>query len=145
LNNLAFVDLDADALAHSRRLVELIGAEMARSQGWIGFDRFMQLALYAPGLGYYSGGATKLGATGDFVTAPELSPLYSRTLARQIAEVLSVSAGDLLELGAGSGRMAEEMLRALNEAGSLPGRYLILEVSAELAERQKERLRALPQ
>jgi SAM-dependent MidA family methyltransferase len=144
LNCPAFSDLDADALAHSRRLVELIDAEIARSQGWIGFDHFMQLALYAPGLGYYSGGATKLGAAGDFVTAPELSPLYSRTLARQIAEILSSSAGDVLELGAGSGRMAEEMLRALDGAGSLPRRYLILEVSAELAERQGQRLRALP-
>jgi len=119
--------------------------EIARSQGWIGFDRFMQLALYAPRLGYYSGGATKLGAAGDFVTAPELSPLYSRTLARQIGDILSLSAGDVLELGAGSGRMAEEVLRALDEAGALPDRYLILEVSAELAERQRQRLRNLPE
>ena len=145
MRDLIRASLDADALAHSRRLVELIGAEIARSQGWIGFDRFMQLALYAPGLGYYNGGATKLGAAGDFVTAPELSPLYSRTLARQIGAVLSLGAGDVLELGAGSGRMAEEMLRALNETGSLPGRYLILEVSAELAERQRQRLRKLPE
>jgi len=140
----AFADLGADALAHSRRLVELICAEIARARGWIGFDRFMQLALYAPGLGYYSGGAAKLGAAGDFVTAPELSPLYSRVLARQVSEILSLSAGDVLELGAGSGRMAEEVLRALDEAGALPDRYLILEVSAELAERQRQRLRNLP-
>src|SRR5262245_42208879 len=105
----------------------------------------MQLALYAPALGYYSGGATKLGAAGDFVTAPELSPLYSRTLARQTAAILSLSAGDVLELGAGSGRMAEEMLRALDESGTLPDRYLILEVSAELAQRQRQRLGALPE
>ena len=137
--------LDAAALAHSRRLVELICAEIARSQGWIGFDSFMQLALYAPGLGYYSGGATKLGAAGDFVTAPELSPLYGRTLARQIGDIVSLSAGNVLELGAGSGRLAEEVLRALDMAGALPDRYLILEVSAELAERQRQRLRRLPE
>jgi SAM-dependent MidA family methyltransferase len=133
----------ADTLAHSRRLVELIAAEIVRSVGWIGFDRYMQLALYAPGLGYYAGGATKLGGAGDFVTAPEISSLFSRTLARQVAEVLSVSGGDVLELGAGSGRMAADMLQALAESGPLPGRYLVLEVSAELAARQKQRLQEL--
>lgn len=141
----SFAELDADALAHSRRLVELIRREIMASHGCIGFDRFMQLALYAPGLGYYSGGATKLGAAGDFVTAPEFSPLYSRTLARQIADVVSLSAGDVLELGAGSGRMAEEVLLALDDTGVLPARYLILEVSGELAERQRQRLRNLPE
>lgn len=145
MNCPAFAELDADALAHSRRLVELIRREIASSQGWIGFDRFMQLALYAPGLGYYSGGATKLGAGGDFVTAPELSPLYSRTLARQIGDVVLLSAGDVLELGAGSGRMAEEVLLALDDTGVLPARYLILEVSGQLAERQRQRLRNLPE
>jgi SAM-dependent MidA family methyltransferase len=146
LNCSVFADLApaADALAHSSVLVESISAEIARVGGWIGFDRYMQLALYAPGLGYYSGGATKLGGAGDFVTAPELSPLFSQTLARQIAEVLSVTGGDVLELGAGSGRMAANMLRALAESGPLPDRYLVLEVSAELAARQKERLHALP-
>lgn len=125
-------------------LVESIAAEIARSAGWIGFDRYMQLALYAPGLGYYSGGATKLGGAGDFVTAPELSPLFSRTVARQIAEILSVTGGDVLELGAGSGRMAADLLRTLADSGPLPDRYLVLEVSAELAARQKQRLHALP-
>jgi SAM-dependent MidA family methyltransferase len=146
LNRSIFADLApaADALAHSSVLVESIAAEIARASGWIGFDRYMQLALYAPGLGYYSGGATKLGGAGDFVTAPELSPLFSQTLARQIAQVLSVTGGDVLELGAGSGRMAADMLRALAESGPLPDRYLVLEVSAELAARQKERLHALP-
>ncbi len=140
---LADLPAGADALAHSRKLVELISAEIARSGGWIGFDRYMQLALYAPGLGYYAGGATKLGGAGDFVTAPELSPLFGQTLARQVAEVLSVTGGDVLELGAGSGRMAAHMLQALSESGPLPARYFILEVSGELAARQKQRLNDL--
>lgn len=135
--------VEAHALAHSRRLLELIGVEVARCAGWIGFDRYMQLALYAPGLGYYSGGATKLGGAGDFVTAPELSSLFGRTLARQIAEVLSDIGGDVLELGAGSGCLAAHILEALGESGPLPARYLILEVSAELAARQRQLLRKL--
>ena len=124
-------------------LVELIADEIARSGGWIGFDRYMQLALYAPALGYYTGGSTKLGASGDFVTAPELSRLFSQTLARQVGEILSVTGGDVLELGAGSGRMAADVLEALAQSGSLPARYLILEVSGELAARQRQRLHAL--
>jgi SAM-dependent MidA family methyltransferase len=134
---------DADALAHSRKLVELIADEIACSDGWIGFDRYMQLALYAPALGYYTAGAIKLGGSGDFVTAPELSPLFSRTLARQVGEILSVTGGDVLELGAGSGRMAADVLQALAQSGPLPARYLILEVSGELAARQRQRLHAL--
>jgi len=138
-------DLSAspEALAHSRELVELISAEVARCGGWIDFERYMQLALYAPGLGYYSGGATKLGGAGDFVTAPELSPLFGQTLARQVAEILSLTGGDVLELGAGSGRMAAHMLEALAESGAVPARYSILEVSAEFAERQRQRLNNL--
>jgi SAM-dependent MidA family methyltransferase len=140
---LAHLPAGADALAHSRRLVELISAEIARSGGWIGFDLYMQLALYAPGLGYYSGGAAKLGGAGDFVTAPELSPLFGQTLARQVAEVLSATGGNVLELGAGSGRMAAHMLQALGASGPLPDTYFILEVSGELAARQKQRLNDL--
>ena len=132
-----------DAVAHSRKLVELIVVEIERAGGWIGFDRYMDLCLYAPGLGYYAGGATKLGGAGDFVTAPEISSLFSRVLARQIGEVLATTGGDVLELGAGSGRMAADMLRELGEIGQLPERYRILEVSADLAARQKERLRTL--
>lgn len=131
------------ALAHSRKLVNLIAADIAQSGGWISFERYMDLALYAPGLGYYAGGANKFGGSGDFVTAPEISSLFGRTLARQVAEVLSITGGDVLELGAGSGRMAADLLRALGELDHLPGRYFILEVSAELAARQKQRLRHL--
>jgi len=124
-------------------VVQLIADEIARSGGWIGFDRYMQLALYAPALGYYTAGAIKLGSSGDFVTAPELSPLFSQTLARQVGEILSVTGGDVLELGAGSGRMAADVLQALAQSGPLPARYLILEVSGELVARQRQRLRAL--
>jgi len=132
---------DAEARTHSRQLTELIHAEIAAGDGAIPFHRFMALALYAPGLGYYSGGAHKFGAGGDFVTAPELSPLFSRCLARQCREVLGrLGGGDILELGAGSGVMAADMLRELNT--DPPNRYLILEVSGELRERQQATLAA---
>ena len=112
--------------------------------GVIGFDAWMRLALYAPGLGYYSAGATKLGGAGDFVTAPEMSDLFSRCLARQAADVLRQTGGDVLELGAGSGRMAADVLTELGSLEALPEHYFILEVSADLAERQRARLAQLP-
>src|SRR6185437_8578135 len=111
--------------------------------GWICFEDFMELALYAPGLGYYSAGSVKLGPDGDFVTAPEISDLFSRCVARQCAQVLG-GEGEILELGAGTGRMAAVILESLASAGRLPERYAILEVSADLAQRQKERLGRLP-
>jgi SAM-dependent MidA family methyltransferase len=117
---------------------------IAASDGWLSFERFMELALYAPGLGYYSAGSAKIGASGDFVTAPEVSDLFSRCVARQCAEVLSGTGGGILELGAGTGRMAATVLESLAAAGVLPETYSILEVSADLAERQRERLRSLP-
>ncbi|HTS55709.1 MAG TPA: SAM-dependent methyltransferase [Burkholderiales bacterium] len=146
MTNASLADLadDPDAVAHSRKLVRRIAADIARCGGWIGFDRYMQLALYAPGLGYYAGGATKFGGAGDFITAPELSSLFSQTLAVQVAEVLADTAGDVLELGAGSGRMATDMLQALDANGALPRRYVILEVSGALSARQKQRVRDLP-
>lgn len=126
-----------DALAHSERLSARIRAEIDARGGAIGFERYMELALYAPGLGYYSAGARKFGAAGDFVTAPELSPLFSRCLALQCAEILTaLGGGDILELGAGSGVMAADLLAELECRKSLPRHYLILEVSAELRERQ---------
>jgi SAM-dependent MidA family methyltransferase len=112
--------------------------------GWLSFERFMELALYAPGLGYYSAGSSKLGASGDFVTAPEISGLFSRCVAGQCAQVLSATGGEILELGAGTGRMAVDVLRALAELGVVPDRYAILEVSADLADRQRSRLSELP-
>jgi SAM-dependent MidA family methyltransferase len=136
--------LSSDEQAHSDRVAAHIRAFIAERGGVIGFDAFMRLALYAPGLGYYSAGATKLGAAGDFVTAPEVSNLFSRCLARQAADVLRDVGGDVLELGAGSGRMAADMLTELAALDCLPERYLILEVSADLAARQRERLYRLP-
>ena len=130
-----------DALEHSRRLVERIREEIRAAGGALPFARYMELALYAPGLGYYSAGARKFGAAGDFITAPELSPLFSRCLARQCAEVLGVvPQGSILELGAGSGVMAADMLLELQALDRLPAEYLILEVSGELKERQRQTL-----
>jgi SAM-dependent MidA family methyltransferase len=136
--------LSADEAAHSERVAEHIRAFMRERGGVIGFDAWMRLALYAPGLGYYSAGATKLGSSGDFVTAPEISSLFSRCLARQCADILRDTGGDVLELGAGSGRMAADVLTELAVLETLPERYLILEVSADLAERQRARLAQLP-
>jgi len=128
------------AIEHSMRLTEQIRAEMAVNQGMISFFRFMELALYSPGLGYYSAGSPKLGADGDFVTAPEGSALFSRCLARQCQQILTHSGGDILELGAGSGIMAADLLLELDALGELPNCYFILELSAELRARQHQTL-----
>ncbi|MBM0107666.1 SAM-dependent methyltransferase [Steroidobacter sp. S1-65] len=133
--------LSPDESAHSERLVQRIGAAIEAAGGWISFERFMEMALYEPGLGYYSAGATKLGSEGDFVTAPEISPLFSRCLANQCVQVLdAVAGGQVLELGAGSGVMAADVLSELDQQGKAPSRYLILEVSADLRERQRSLL-----
>jgi len=130
-------------VAHSAELTRLIAAEIGR-QGWIDFARYMELALYAPGLGYYAAGSTKFGGAGDFVTAPEISPLFSRTLAHQIAQLLQLAGDQVIELGAGSGRMARDLLLGLAELDALPSRYSIVEVSAELRARQRQMLQDLP-
>ena len=130
----------ADARRHSDRLSETIRQQIEAAGSWIGFARFMELALYTPGLGYYVAGAAKLGSDGDFVTAPEVSPLFGRTLARQIAQLLEGSAGQVLELGAGSGTMAADVLGELQTIDRLPQRYLILETSPQLVERQRRTL-----
>lgn len=130
-----------EAAAHSRRLAGHIAAAIAAEGGWIPFSRYMELALYAPGLGYYAAGARKFGAEGDFVTAPEISPLFGRCLALQAAQVLeAVGGGDILELGPGSGILAADLYEALRDAGKRPDRYLMLEVSPDLRQRQRERL-----
>jgi len=129
---------------HSRSLAGLIRAQLAAAGGWLSFERFMELALYAPGLGYYSAGSVKIGVGGDFVTAPEVSDLFNRCVARQCAEILTTTGGGILELGAGTGRMAATVLTALAAQGVLPERYAILEVSADLAARQRARLAQLP-
>ena len=125
---------------HSARLTLLIQQEIVAQCGWISFAHFMELALYAPALGYYTAGAHKLGAAGDFTTAPELSHLYGQTLARQVAQIMAGSAPFILELGAGSGKLAADMLTELDAMGCLPERYYILEVSADLRDRQQARL-----
>lgn len=130
----------AEARALSDRLTALIAGEIAARGGWISFARYMELALYAPGLGYYSAGAHKLGAPGDFVTAPEISPLFGRTLARQIAELIRHGLTDILELGAGSGALAAQLLAELEALGASPRSYSILEVSADLRSRAQELL-----
>lgn len=126
----------------SQQLVTAIRADIEANGGWISFARYMEQALYAPGMGYYSAGSTKFGEAGDFVTAPEISPLFARTLARQAAQVLREVGGDILELGAGTGRLAAQMLLALEPMGMLPVRYRILEVSAHLRAVQRETLEA---
>jgi SAM-dependent MidA family methyltransferase len=132
----------AAAMELSSRLQTLIREEIRAAGGWISFARYMELALYAPGLGYYSAGSHKLGAAGDFITAPELSPLFGRTLARQLAELLARDIPDIIELGAGSGALAATLLAELAMLDCLPQRYLILEVSADLRQRQQAHLAA---
>lgn len=135
--------LSAEEAAHSRAVAARIAAEVRTAGGWLSFERFMELALYAPGLGYYSAGSVKIGARGDFVTAPEVSDLFSRCVGQQCAQVLE-DGGEILELGAGTGRMAAVVLTELDARGCLPERYAILEVSADLADRQRRRISALP-
>lgn len=135
--------LSAEEETHSRAVTALIREHVAAAGGWIPFHRFMELALYAPGLGYYSAGSVKLGTGGDFATAPEISDLFSRCVARQCAQVLA-GGGEILEVGAGTGRMAAVILESLAALGKLPAQYAILEVSADLAERQRQRLGKLP-
>jgi SAM-dependent MidA family methyltransferase len=135
-----------DAQAASRELCRRIAAEIRANDGWISFARYWELALYTPGLGYYSGGAQKFGGDaegGDFVTAPELTPLFGQALARQIAQITAASAPIVLEAGAGSGKLAADLLLALEALGSAPERYLILELSGELRARQRATLQAL--
>jgi len=138
----ALPEPDADSAAHSQKCAEYVRARIEDAGGSISFAEYMQHALYAPGLGYYSAGARKFGAAGDFVTAPEISPLFGYLVARQCAEVFAqMEAGSIIEFGAGSGRLAVDVLTKLDELGALPERYQILEVSADLKERQELLLR----
>jgi SAM-dependent MidA family methyltransferase len=137
----ALPGLTVEEAAHGARLEARVLEEIAGAGGWISFARYMQLVLYEPGLGYYSAGARKLGPAGDFITAPEVAPVFSRCFAQQCAEVLGgLGGGDVLELGAGSGVMAAAMLAEFERLGTLPGRYRILDVSADLRERQRAAL-----
>jgi len=123
---------------HSRRLQQQILAEI-EEKGPMTFARYMELALYAPELGYYRCGSQKFGEQGDFITAPELSPLFSQCVARQCRQMLmDLPMSDILEFGAGSGVMARVILQTLAQLNSLPQHYYILELSAELQQRQRQ-------
>ena len=136
----------ADALDASAALTTCIGDAIEAAGGWLGFDRYMALALYAPRLGYYSGGAAKFGRDArdgsDFITAPELTPFFARTLARQFAPLIAMDLPRVLEFGAGTGRLAADLLLALETEGALPETYQIVELSGELRVRQQETLAA---
>jgi len=155
-----------DAQAASRALSAHIAARIEAAGGWLPFIEFMDMALHLPGLGYYAGGSLKFGAAGDFVTAPELTPLFGQALARQVAQILAVSpaptferpptprpapgggetecaSAKVLEVGAGSGRLAADLLLALEALDALPARYEILELSGELRARQRETIAAV--
>lgn len=135
---------------YSQQLSDLVQKKIIAAGGWIDFAEFMHMALYTPALGYYSGGAQKFGdiktGGGDFITAPEISPLFSQSLAKQVGQVVALTNGDVLELGAGTGRLAIDLLLALAELNQLPERYCILEVSDHLREVQRDKLKKrLPQ
>ncbi len=139
---------DMDALAASAALASLVRDEIAAAGGWMPFDRYMERALYAPRLGYYSGGARKFGRRADdgsdFITAPELSPLFAATLARALAQALAASdTQQLMEFGAGTGRLAAGLLNALHALGVEFDTYSIVELSGTLRERQRETIEAL--
>jgi SAM-dependent MidA family methyltransferase len=136
---------DSDALAASHALQRQIAAEIAQCGGAMSFERFMELALYAPRLGYYSGGAAKLGQAGDFTTAPEISALFGAALARVAAAIIAQSEPNILEFGAGTGKLARDVLGALDAAGVRVDNYFILELSGELRARQQEALKDFPQ
>jgi len=134
--------LSTEEVLHERRVASYLADEIAASGGWIGFERYMEIVLYAPGLGYYSAGARKLGPGGDFTTAPEISSLFGACLAQQCADVLrDLGDGTIMEIGAGSGGLAADILSRLEALARLPKRYLMLDVSADLRDRQHRTLR----
>jgi SAM-dependent MidA family methyltransferase len=138
-------DPGLDALMASRALQNLIANDIRHNSGWIPFSRFMELALYAPGLGYYSGGAAKLGRDGDFTTAPEMTPLFGQTLAQVVAQLIAKTTPKIMEFGAGTGKLARDILTELTAMGVAVHRYSIVELSGELRARQQETLRGFPQ
>ncbi|HUN91473.1 MAG TPA: SAM-dependent methyltransferase [Burkholderiaceae bacterium] len=144
-------DPEPFAAAHGARVAACIHGAIDAAGGWIGFDRFMELALYAPGLGYYVAGAAKFGPAGDFVTAPEISPLFGRAIANQVAELVDRLARDggaaavrILEFGAGTGALAGPLIDEMQRLGVAFGGYLIVETSPDLRQRQQERLGTRP-
>ena len=135
---------DQPACEQAARVHQHICRHIEANGGWISFSVFMDLALYARGLGYYAAGTRKFGRSGDFVTAPEMTPLFGQALAHQVAQVLQLAGGEVFELGAGSGALAVDMLEELGRLGVAPLRYRILEPSPELAGRQRRRMQQLP-
>lgn len=131
-----------EALAQSGHLVARLRSLIEAQGGWISFATYMAEALYTPGLGYYSGGAHKFGPGGDFITAPELTPLFGQALASQVQQIMGLSAPHVIEAGAGTGLLAADLLLELELRGALPESYAILEVSGELRERQFDTLAA---
>ncbi len=144
-NKLSLPAPGPDALAASAALVQLIHAEIAANAGWISFARYMELALYAPRLGYYSGGAAKLGQHGDFTTAPEMSALFGATLAHVAAKLFAQTSANIMEFGAGTGRLAFDILSEYQQADIQIERYFIVELSGELRSRQEDLLKDFPQ
>lgn len=134
-----------EALAASRALQERIAANIRGAGGWISFAQYMEQVLYTPGFGYYTGGSEKLGKGGDFTTAPEITPLFGATLARVAAELFAQTGPHLLEFGAGTGRLAHDILTELDSAGQRPQSYAIVELSGELRARQEAMLRDFPE
>lgn len=137
--------LTPDQSAQAALVADAVRASIEARGGWLAFDDYLRLVLYAPGVGYYSAGSAKFGPSGDFTTAPELSGLFANCLANQCAPLLGSLGGEILELGAGTGRMAARLLTRLAEIGEPPSRYRILEPSAELRARQAQTLQALPE
>lgn len=135
--------LDAQSASHALR--DLIAERIQSHGGWISFAHYMELVLYAPGLGYYSGGAAKLGKDGDFTTAPEITPLFGATLAHVAADLMAQSDTQLIEFGAGSGKLARDVLTELRAIGVAVREYAIVELSGELRARQEDTLRDFPE
>ncbi len=142
------ITLTSLEMEHSKLLGSKIATEIASQGGWIAFSRYMEMALYEPGMGYYSAGAHKLGAGGDFTTAPELSPLFGAAIVSTILPVLEGLKAQglpakILEFGAGTGKLAESILTRLNDLGFQLDGYDIIEISPDLTQRQQERLHKL--
>ena len=144
VNNPGWAKPEGSACSHSAAVARYIRERIEDAGGVLPFDQYMDAVLYAPGLGYYATGTRKFGEGGDFVTAPEMGPLFGRCLAHEVGPVLEmIDAPCVLEFGAGSGALAQSLIEALVASGQLPSRYCILEISPDLRERQRERLEPL--
>lgn len=135
---------DAQAQSRSRLLQQRICERIAQAGGWLPFSDYMQMALYEPALGYYDAKSKKFGQQGDFVTAPEISPLFARATAAQLAQAFEQLPACVLEFGAGSGALARDLIGELQRRGRPAQAYFIIEISADLRERQQQLLAGLP-